>query len=69
MAAITEADLRAVFDDFDADKSGEISATELLNALTKVYADDKTKTPEDIKVIAGVSLTQYDKPIEIYKAF
>jgi len=58
MAQISEDDLRAIFNSFDADGSGSISASELLNALKKVFGDEKSE--EDIKALAGAILNEAD---------
>lgn len=43
MAAVSEADLKAVFDSFDADKSGFIDAKELVNALSQLYGKEQAE--------------------------
>jgi Ca2+-binding EF-hand superfamily protein len=60
MSNISEADLKAVFDEFDADKSGEISARELLNICTKLR-ENIGGTEEDAKADAGFILGETDK--------
>lgn len=56
-ATILEAELRAVFNEFDTDKSGQIDAKELVDVLKKVYAGKKSD--DDIKSLAGVRLLSF----------
>ena len=51
MSGHSEEQLKACFDAFDADGSGEISRRELVNALTKIYNGDEEKA----KAVAYVS--------------
>jgi Ca2+-binding EF-hand superfamily protein len=60
MANISEADLKEVFDAYDADKSGEISATELLNVCIKLR-ERIGGSEEDAKADAGFILGETDK--------
>lgn len=55
MAGISEADLKAIFEEFDSDNSGVIDAKELVNALKRVFGDERSD--EEIKELAGVSTT------------
>lgn len=49
-----ESDLRAIFDEFDSDNSGQIDASELVGALKKVFGDEKTG--KEINDLAAVSI-------------
>ena len=51
MSGISEQELKACFDAFDTDGSGEISRRELVNALTKLFKGDEEKA----KAVAHVS--------------
>lgn len=48
-----EEQLKEAFNVFDKDGSGEISARELFNLLTKVFSD---RSQDDVKAISGVSI-------------
>jgi Ca2+-binding EF-hand superfamily protein len=49
-----DSDLRAIFDEFDSDNSGQIDASELVGALKKVFGDEKTA--KEINDLAAVSI-------------
>ena len=50
----TEKELREVFNLFDTDKSGQISARELVNCLRKIMPESSSE--DDIKALAYVSI-------------
>ena len=52
MSGHSEQELKACFDAFDADGSGEISRRELVNALLKLFKGDDQKA----KSVAHVSI-------------
>lgn len=58
MAGISEADLKAIFDEFDSDNSNSIDAKELVNALKRVFGDERTD--DEIKELAGAILAESD---------
>lgn len=48
-----EAEIREIFNMFDSDNSGKISARELVDCLRKVLP--KGTSEDDVKAVAGVS--------------
>lgn len=58
---LSEVELRAIFDQFDSDKSGSIDSSELVHAIRRIYGN--TKSEDDIKTLAAVSLNCFTNKI------
>lgn len=53
MSELSEADVRAVFDSFDIDQSGQIDSKELTSVLAQLYGKDQAeKLAQVIMIIA-----------------